>query len=245
MADLQIISDFPSFIDHLLIWIFGWILPFMSGVKSRGQLDGIVFTETVRRRFYIGNSLFLFLAAAVVAITWYYQDRPFYLMGFRNPSAGSLTYAVPLGSILLILWLADFVLTYRRQKTNGSSSEERKEFPTFLPQHLRELPAYLLLSFSAAVFEETIYRGFMVTYFLPASRGQSGWPVAALIVPALLFSLAHYYQGWRAVMKIWGFAVGLGLLFIITGSLWPVMIIHFIIDFAGGWLAMILGRKQA
>jgi membrane protease YdiL (CAAX protease family) len=68
--------------------------------------------------------------------------------------------------------------------------------------------------------------------------------VAALIVPSLLFSLAHYYQGWKAVLKIWGFAVGLGLMFIITGSLWPVMIIHFIIDFGGGWMAMILGRKQ-
>lgn len=244
MSDLQIISGFPSLIDHLLIWIFGWILPFLSGVKSREQLDGLVFTETVRRRFYLGNSLFLFLAASVVVISWFFQDRSIQLLGFRKPSTGSLTYAIPLGAALLILWLTDFIYTYRKQAQDEYFAEEHREFPQFLPQYLREIPAYLLLSISAAVFEETIYRGFMVTYFLPASRGQSGWPVAALIVPALLFSLAHYYQGWKAVMKIWGFAVGLGLMFILTGSLWPVMIIHFIIDFAGGWMAMILGRKQ-
>jgi membrane protease YdiL (CAAX protease family) len=46
------------------------------------------------------------------------------------------------------------------------------------------------------------------------------------------------------VLKIWGFSLGLGLLFIITGSLWPLMIIHFIIDFVGGWAAMALSRKK-
>lgn len=216
----------------------------MSGVKSREQLEGVVFTETIRRRFYIGNSLFLFMAAAVVTILWFFQDRSFELLGFRKPAAGSLKYAVPLGLALLALWMMDFIHTYNKVSRDGEFTDEHQDFPAFLPRHHRELPAYLLLSFSAGVFEEIIYRGFIVTYFLPASRGQWGWPVAALIVPALLFSLAHYYQGWKAVLKIWGFAVGLGLMFIITGSLWPVMIIHFIIDFGGGWMAMILGRKQ-
>jgi uncharacterized protein len=243
MEDPHIITGFPSLVDHALVWIFGWILPFLSGVKSRTQLQDIIFTESTRRRFYLGNSLFLCIAAAIVCLAWGLQGRSFGMLGFRAPETGTLGYAIPLALLILGSWLADFIHTYRKQSKDGTNNDDRNEFPPFLPQHFRELPAYLMLSLSAAIFEETIYRGFLVSYFLPELRGQLGWPIAAIFVPALLFSLAHYYQGWKAVGKIWVFSVGLGLLFILTGSLWPVMIIHFIIDFAGGWLAMALGRK--
>jgi uncharacterized protein len=244
MDNPNLIPGFPSLIDHALVWIFGWILPFLSGVKGREQLAGAIFSETARRKFYLGNSLFLCLAAAIVAMAWGFQGRSFQNMGFRNPHAGTLVYGVVLTLCILMLWLFDFILTLRKQSADASTGVEEAEFPPFLPRHLRELPAYLVLSMSAAIFEEIIYRGFMVTYFLPSARGQSGWPLAALTVPAMLFSLAHYYQGWKAVLKIWGFSLGLGLLFIITGSLWPLMIIHFIIDFVGGWAAMALSRKK-
>lgn len=243
MDDPQIISGFPTWIDHALVWIFGWILPFLSGVKGREQMEGAIFSESARRKFYLGNSLFLFLAATAVILSWFFQGRTFNSLGFRNPNVGTLIYTATLTLGILVLWLADFIQSIKKQSADASSGEPAAAFPPFLPHHLREMPAYLLLSLSAAIFEETIYRGFMVTYFLPESRGQTGWPLAALIVPALLFSLAHYYQGWKAVLKIWGFSVGLGVLFIVSGSLWPVMLIHFIIDFAGGWMAMTRSRK--
>jgi len=243
MDDPHFISGFPTWVDHALVWIFGWILPFLSGVKGREQMEGAIFSESARRKFYLGNSLFLFIAAAAVLLSWFFQGRTFESLGFRNPEAGTLMYTIPLTLGILVLWLADFIHSLKKQSADAPTGEQADEFPPFLPRYLREMPAYLLLSLSAAIFEETIYRGFMVTYFLPESRGQTGWPLAALIVPALLFSLAHYYQGWKAVLKIWGFSVGLGVLFIISGSLWPVMIIHFIIDFAGGWMAMRLSKK--
>lgn len=243
MPESSFIPGFPSLADHALIWIFGWILPFMSGVKGRESLDGVIFTESIRKRFYLGNSLFLCIAASVVSISWILQDRSMRSLGFREVKSGTETTVTVLVLLILLIWLADFLITYRRQAIGGLTETEKAEFPSFLPVHFRELPAYLLLSLSAAVFEETIYRGFMVTYFLPASRSADGWPLAAATVPALLFSLAHYYQGWKAVVKIWGFSLGLGLIFMISGSLWPVMIIHFIVDFGGGCLAMYLGRK--
>ncbi|MFY7794650.1 MAG: CPBP family intramembrane glutamic endopeptidase [Chitinophagaceae bacterium] len=243
MPDSAFIPGFPSLADHALIWIFGWIMPFLSGVKGRESLDGVIFTESIRRRFYLGNSLFLFIAAAVVSLSWILQRRPMRSLGFRDVEPGTEAVVIGLVLIILLCWLGDFLITYRRQAAGNASASEKGAFPSFMPVHSSELPAYLLLSLSAAVFEETIYRGFMVTYFLPASRGAEGWPLAAATIPALLFSLAHYYQGWKAVVKIWGFSVGLGGIFMISGSLWPVMAIHFIIDFGGGCLAMYLGRR--
>jgi membrane protease YdiL (CAAX protease family) len=78
----------------------------------------------------------------------------------------------------------------------------------------------------------------MVTYFLPGFPGSFPW--MALLFPALLFSLAHYYQGWHAVIKIYILSVLLAGIYLASGSLWIGMGIHFLIDLTGGILAVAL-----
>jgi uncharacterized protein len=96
---------------------------------------------------------------------------------------------------------------------------------------------------SAGVFEEIIYRGYMVTYFLPEYNFRSGLPILAVMAPAFLFSLAHYYQGWQAVLKIFLLSLLLGMIFLSSGTIWVVMLIHFLIDLAGGLVAMKLMKE--
>jgi membrane protease YdiL (CAAX protease family) len=141
------------------------------------------------------------------------------------------------------LYLADAILAVRKVRKGASLEASLDEGTPFLPRHWRELPAYLLMCLSAGVFEEIIYRGFMVTYFLPQYNYGTGLPVLAVIAPAFLFSLAHYYQGWQAVAKIFLLSVLLALIFLSSGSIWLVMAIHAGIDLAGGLLAMWLLRK--
>lgn len=97
------------------------------------------------------------------------------------------------------------------------------------------MPAYLFMCASAAVSEELVYRGFMVAYFLPAYNGREGIPFLAVTVPALLFSLAHLYQGWQAVAKILLLSILLACIYVLSGSLWLVIGIHFAIDAVSGW----------
>ena len=78
----------------------------------------------------------------------------------------------------------------------------------------------------------------MVTYFLPQYNYSDGLPVLAAVAPAFLFSLAHYYQGIHAMLKIFVLSLLLGLIFIISESIYIVMAIHFFIDLIGGLLAM-------
>ncbi len=84
----------------------------------------------------------------------------------------------------------------------------------------------------------------MVTYFLPRYNDSSGLPVLACVAPAFLFSLAHYYQGWHSMLKIFLLSLLLGIIFILSESLVIVMVIHFLIDLTGGIIAMKYLRER-
>ena len=139
--------------------------------------------------------------------------------------------------------MLDLYISSKKIK-NDQKEDSWFEKSSFLPQHLRELPAYTLLCLCAGIFEEIIYRGFMVTYFLPLQGIENTIPWIALIAPSVLFSLAHTYQGWIAVIKIFIFSLLLGTIFIVTKSIYPTMILHFLIDLIGGIVAMTQYKKK-
>jgi hypothetical protein len=122
--------------------------------------------------------------------------------------------------------------------SNGLTKNDVEWFEksSFLPEQKSELTYYIILCICAGIFEEIIYRSFMVTYFLPTQ--QVGFPFIALFAPAILFSLAHYYQGWQAVFKIMLFSSLLGWIFIVSKSIYLNMFIHFMVDLISGILIM-------
>jgi membrane protease YdiL (CAAX protease family) len=237
-------AGFPSVADHLLVLLFGCGLPLLSSLQGRSILRSIEFSEPVRSRFYLSNSLTLALFAGIVLLFWYAQGRPFAEMGFRPPTnAPDLDKAILLSLILMAVYATDL---WRGVSRAYRHREERMEMlgrTPFLPRHVRELPLYVLMCASAGVFEEIIYRGFMVTYFLPEPNGRSGWPWLAVTVPALLFGMAHHYQGWEAMGKVILLSMLLALVFILGGSLGWVMVIHFAIDLGAGLATMGVMRK--
>jgi uncharacterized protein len=239
-------AEFPNLFDHVLVWIFGLIIPFMSGVQSRQGMDQITFTESVRRRFYLANSLFLAMAASVILVAWWWQDRPWSVMYFipsfaiQNPA-----WTMAIVTLLSLLYIADILHSIKQVKKGQSIEEALEEGTPFLPRHPRELPAYLLMCLSAGIFEEIIYRGYLVTYFKPEYNHGTGLPLLAICAPAVLFSLAHYYQGWQAVLKIFLLSVLLAIIFLLSQNILVVMLIHTVIDLLGGMLAMRLLKKQA
>jgi len=82
-----------------------------------------------------------------------------------------------------------------------------------------------ITSVKAAFFEELIFRGYLLSNLLLLFS-----PSVSITVQALLFFVAHLYQGiYNAVLP---FTLGtiLGLVFYVTGSLTAVMIGHFVAD---------------
>ena len=59
---------FPSLADHVLIWIFGIILPFLSGLQSHLLAGKIHFNAYTRKKLYLSNSLMLGIASLFWAL---------------------------------------------------------------------------------------------------------------------------------------------------------------------------------
>lgn len=227
--------DFPVLTDHIYIWIFGIILPFLSGLQSDQLAGNIIFNESSRKRLYLSNSLMLGLAGSSILVLWLIKKRPMATLGFQSPDWTHYLPIMLLTMLMVALYATDIYLSKSKALDDGEQAWYEKS--SFLPLHWRELPAYVLLCLCAAIFEEIIYRGFMVTYFANNATPESfSW--VALLAPAALFSLAHFYQGWLSVLKIFLFTLFLNYLFLQTKSLFPTMVIHFLVDLFSGMTAL-------
>lgn len=236
---------FPSLADDVLIWIFGIILPFFSGLQSQLLAGSLQYNEYSRKKLYLSISLMLAFAGSIILVLWLFKQRNFVNLGFQNPNLENqyLTVFFLIG-VFILGYIVDLLISTQKIK-NLKKEENWFEKSSFLPERSKELPAYILLCLCAGIFEEIIYRGFMVTYFLPIDGVENTIPWIALFAPSVLFSLAHTYQGWAAVIKIFIFSLLLGTIFILTKSIYPTMILHFLIDLVGGIVAMMQFKKES
>jgi membrane protease YdiL (CAAX protease family) len=98
------------------------------------------------------------------------------------------------------------------------------------------LPLFLLwlgIVWTAAAFgEEMFFRGFLVTRTLALFRGVPFAAVFAVLIPALLFGLGHfYYQGLRGLVTTTAIGIAFGAAFLLLKlNLWPLVLIHGIVD---------------
>ena len=100
------------------------------------------------------------------------------------------------------------------------------------PNSWGELALFVLVSITAGVWEELVYRGFLIWYFAP-SLGLIG----AVIASALLFGLGHAYQGAGGMISTATLGLTFALLYLASGSLWWLMAIHAAIDIQTGFVA--------
>lgn len=87
---------------------------------------------------------------------------------------------------------------------------------------------WVVVSVTAAICEETAFRGYLMTRLRMLGKLRS-WVVPA-IVSAVVFGACHSYQGLPGFIVITVYGVMLSLLYIRSGSIWPGIIAHFFQD---------------
>jgi hypothetical protein len=101
------------------------------------------------------------------------------------------------------------------------------------PHGAIESVLWVLLSISAGVCEEFVYRG----YFLRQFSAWFGGPVAGLIASALVFGLGHAYQGpWQVLLITLAYGVPYGVVAVYARSLGPTIVAHALEDILDGLL---------
>jgi membrane protease YdiL (CAAX protease family) len=100
-----------------------------------------------------------------------------------------------------------------------------------MPAAGHEMRTFYLLSFTAGVCEELLYRGYLLWYarhFLP-------WP-AAVVLAVVLFGIGHSYQGPGGILTTTIAGAALMTLYLVSGSLYVPMLVHMLMDSYSGTL---------
>ncbi len=233
----------PGLLDHLLFLLLGVVYPLQALFLSRPMIRSVERWDTeTKLSFYRSNSLTLLGLTALVAGGWLLAGRSPAWIGLRWPEAGHTVEV--LGASLLLLGALAYEgwRDYREPEARRRSRAHITAYLPFLPATPRELRAFHGVSLSAAIGEEVLFRGFLMTYLMAvAGPGTAGlW--LALIFPALSFAVAHYYQGWVSVGKIAVLSLTLGILYLVSRSLLYPMLLHLIVDVVGGYMGYRLLR---
>lgn len=219
----------------LLFFLLAVVVPLRGYLRYR-ELARLRDTESLRRLpTYLLTILFQWLLFLLVVVVSRRHQIPLSALGLRlsSPSAGLLlAWTVGLASVLVAAQLIGLWRAARQWARSEVPSETRQLLLTLLPRTRAERLAFVALALTAGFCEEFIYRGFVFFQL----RGVLD-PASALLFAAVLFALAHIYQGVQGALK----AGALGALFtlplIATGSLVPGMIAHFAVDAAAGLAA--------
>jgi uncharacterized protein len=105
------------------------------------------------------------------------------------------------------------------------------------PTGFLEVFFWILLSVSAGICEEIVFRGYLQRQFQVATRSIA----AAVIIQGVCFGLVHVYQGWKHVIVIVALGILYGALVAWRRNLRASMVAHAWSDIYEGWLRSVWG----
>jgi membrane protease YdiL (CAAX protease family) len=223
----------PSLVDHLLVVLIGVVYPLCFTLDwYRRLLPQLKAGEVYSRaRLYRRNMIELWVLTLVVLSWWLWSGRAATAVGLGVPSG----WAFWIGAIVTI-GLA--IALGRQVATVRSSAEARaqvlKQFSgvpgLMVPRDSHERRLWMGLSLTAGLCEEVLYRGFLIWYLRMLLPG-----MAAVLLAAIVFGVAHRYLGWGVgVLRATIVGVVLGVAYLVTGTLWVPIALHAILDVTSG-----------
>lgn len=227
-------------IDHILFFFLAILLPILGFISSKG-MDDYKFEKADKINIYYSNGFFLFITTGIVLTVWNYYERSFIDFGFLSPKWNSTVLMLTLFFVILyLLELFSKKLFQQQQK----KMEWAKNLQ-FLPDDISEFKHYLFLVLAAGICEEVLYRGFLIHYIFSLFGGGSLGIWLAIILPAMFFSIGHIYQGSWAVAKISIGAMILSGIYLLSESLYVVIVLHIAVDIVSAIFAKLILDQQS
>ncbi len=227
-----------TLLDYFLVFFAVFVMPVMSAWAGR---------QLKRRR--PGQSLVTrygwmilrgWIVVAAVILVWAVLGRPFADLGLSPTlnlwdKAGLALTAI--GLALLPLQLASLSRLSPDKLAQATKTIDRMKIT---PATRGELAAFIPLTLTAGVWEELLYRGFLIWFLTPLTG-----IIGAVILSALIFGAGHIYQGLIRVGITAGIGLVFAVLFVLSGTLWWLMAAHAVIDIYGGVTAYRVRRLAA
>ncbi len=234
----------PTIFDHILVVLLGIALPLFAVFRSQPGMKNLRFDTPTKIALYWGNSLSLWVATVAVGLVWWFSGRTFAELGFQPPYPSSSPTWLWLTAAFVVLYLLDCGFQLSTPKRRVKTRTQWQKNTPFLPQTGKELQHFSFLALSASIGEEVIFRAYFISYLLYFMGSTTTGQIFAVTIPAVLFAFSHFYQKWKAVLKIVLMALLFGTIFLLTRSLLVLISLHFLVDLGGGFMAMGILKEE-
>jgi uncharacterized protein len=145
------------------------------------------------------------------------------------PSGGNMvSFGVVLGGAFLIGAIFPAILARRSPPIRERFQKQFANLSFFLPRTSEERIWFAIVSASAGVCEEILFRGFLIHYFQVAPFHLP--LAAAFLLSCATFGAAHLYQGIGGAIQTAFLGLVFGVLFLATGTLLLPMVLHAAVD---------------
>jgi len=220
-------------LDHLLAFALAVLFPLRAatGTFRRLKRAPVEALPALRRRAYREAIAVEWALVALLAALWAWTGRPWAGLGLAAPITPGLLGVTAGALLMVVLVLRQRADTLRDDAALARVREQMADLEVVLPHDRAELRRFYALSVTAGVCEELLYRSFLVWY-------ASQWTglIQAVAVSGAIFGLGHAYQGGRGVLKTGAFGAFLGAVYVVSGSIWPAVVLHALMDAHSGHL---------
>lgn len=206
-------------IDLALAFYLAFILPGMQLWRSAHPTEGPKRPRRLRYLSSIREIALLLLALA--AVCWWSGHAPSAL-GLAAPVSGAAFWSLLVAAAAVpVLHLASKLLEHKMDPAKRAAAEEQILANDRFPRTPAELRLFVVLTLFVGIGWELLYRGFLMLALTPLI---GIWGAVALA--AVAYGAAHGYENPRqlagAIVSALLFTVG----YVLTGSLWWLMLIH-------------------
>ena len=218
-------------LDHVLFVAIALVTPLIDWLwfypRFRRATDAGV--PGARGRFYFTGMVWAWGITACVLILWASRARPW--------SGLALSLGTPLRFGIGIALAAIYISLMASQRRALLARPDRLERlrrsfghgDRLLPRTPDERWGFAQIAVTAGVCEEILFRGF-VLWYLTLWTG----PILAVLLSSLLFGFAHLYLGPSHVLRTAIVGLIFALIVLTAGSLWPVIVLHAVMDLVAG-----------
>jgi membrane protease YdiL (CAAX protease family) len=233
--------------DHLLFLTLAVVFPVRSVVSGMRRLQRASEDDLPRVKLgvYRRAIVLQWLVVAAVAVLWLVRGRSWAMLGLVPSLTGGLGGVLAGLAIIVAIMVRQGVLAPGDDAALERIRVRTRHLERMLPTTLRERSWFFALAGTAGIFEEVLYRGFMIWYLV--SWAWVFAPERALLVAAvassLLFGAGHAYQGVRGALLTAVVGGFLATIYLFTRSLFAGMLIHALMDLHAGYLSYAAYRR--
>jgi membrane protease YdiL (CAAX protease family) len=211
-----------------------WHTVIVLGIVAASVYRGMTRVEQMRDAvnlnriaLYEKTILFEWLTLGLVLVgVWLNASSLTTVLGDRWRSARDLLRDAGIGFAFLIVSIVVTSILGAHQATGDRATL------FLLPQNKIETALWIVLSITAGICEEAVYRGYLQKQFMALTKNAP----AGIILSALTFGLAHSYQGFARALPIGVMGALAGVLAYWRRSVRPGMIAHALQDVLGAFV---------